>query len=80
MLGVYVSGGISGGHLNPAVTLAFSVTNKFPWKKVLPYFLGQYLGAFFASVVVYFVYWGKIKYFLRLSELWMLSFFPSSEF
>ena len=61
MMGVYLSGGISGGHLNPAVTLALAVTKKFPWRKVPAYFLGQYLGAFFASVVVYFVYWGIIS-------------------
>jgi len=58
-LGVYTSGGVSGGHINPAVTLAFAVTKKFPWRKVPFYFLGQYLGALLASVVVYFVYYGK---------------------
>ena len=62
MMGVYISGGISGGHLNPAVTLALAVTKKFPWRKVPTYFLGQYLGSFFASVVVYFVYWGMSSY------------------
>jgi glycerol uptake facilitator-like aquaporin len=61
MMGVYISGGISGGHLNPAVTLALAITKKFPWRKVPAYFIGQYLGAFFASVVVYFVYWGKCQ-------------------
>jgi aquaglyceroporin related protein len=59
MLGVYVSGGISGGHLNPAVTLAFAVTKKFPWKKVPAYFFVQYLASFLASALVYTVYYGK---------------------
>ena len=35
--GVYVAGGVSGAHLNPAVTLAFAVRRKFPWAKVGPY-------------------------------------------
>ena len=56
MMGVYVAGGISGGHLNPAVTLALAVTKKFPWRKIPAYFAGQYLGAFFATSIVYFVY------------------------
>ena len=51
--------GAEGEILNPAVTLAFAVTKKFPWKKVPAYFAGQYLGAFVASIFVYFVYWGK---------------------
>ena len=59
MLGAYVSGGISGGHLNPAVTLALAISKKFKWKKVAVYFAGQYLGAFLAATVVYAVYYGK---------------------
>ena len=56
MLGVYVSGGVSGGHLNPAVTLAMALRKKLEWKKVPVYFLAQYLGAFLGAALVYFVY------------------------
>ena len=59
MLGAYVSGGISGGHLNPAVTLALAVSKKFEWKRLPVYFAGQYLGAFLAATIVYAVYYGK---------------------
>ena len=59
MLGVYVSGGVSGGHLNPAVTLAMALRKKLEWKKVPVYFLAQYLGAFLGAALVYFVYYGK---------------------
>ncbi|KAK9250731.1 aquaporin-3 [Lipomyces tetrasporus] len=52
MLGVY-SGGASGGHLNPAVTLANCVFRKFPWRKFPIYALAQVLGAFCASGIVY---------------------------
>ncbi|HEY6510138.1 MAG TPA: MIP family channel protein [Vicinamibacterales bacterium] len=55
-MGCYVSAGVSGAHLNPAVTLASAVNRKFPWAKVLPYVAGQFAGAFVASAVVYLTY------------------------
>ncbi len=55
-MGVYVAGGVSGAHLNPAVTLALAVRRGFAWAKVIPYSLAQIAGAFAASAVVFFVY------------------------
>jgi MIP family channel proteins len=52
----YVSAGVTGAHLNPAVSLALAVHRKFPWNKVLPYSLAQLGGAFVASAVVYVTY------------------------
>jgi MIP family channel proteins len=55
-LGVYASAGVSGGHLNPAVTLALAAFRDFPWRKVVPYAVAQTLGAFLASALVFLVY------------------------
>ncbi len=55
-MGCYVSAGVTGAHLNPAVTLALAARRAFPWNKVLPYSLAQVAGAFVASVVVFVTY------------------------
>jgi MIP family channel proteins len=56
MLGVYVAGGVSGAHLNPAVTVALAVTRAFPWGKVPVFIIAQMAGAFAASAVVFLTY------------------------
>lgn len=56
MLGVYAAVGVSGAHLNPAVTLALAVHRRFPWSKLPAYCLAQLVGALVASIVVYVTY------------------------
>ena len=76
MLGMVVSGGVSGGHLNPAITVAVATIGKFPWWKVgnivhliqlflydpqVPHYLAaQYLGSLSASCLVFLVYWDAL--------------------
>jgi len=55
-MGVYVAGGVTGAHLNPAVTIALAARRNFPWSKVAPYGAAQIAGAFVASAVVYATY------------------------
>ncbi len=49
---IYALGNISGAHLNPAVSIAFAVSKKFPVKEVLPYITSQLAGALMASLVM----------------------------
>ncbi|PIK44490.1 putative aquaporin-10 [Apostichopus japonicus] len=59
--GIWTALGVSGGHVNPAVSLGLAVTGKFPMKRFLPYCLAQCSGAFVASVVCYSVYYDGVK-------------------
>ncbi len=46
---VLACGHLSGAHFNPAVTLAFAVSKRFPWKQVVPYWLTQLAAAILAA-------------------------------
>ncbi|KAF8501941.1 aquaporin [Gautieria morchelliformis] len=59
-LGVWVCGGISGGHINPAVTLSLAVFRRFPWKKVPVYMFAQLMGALCGAACVYATYFHAI--------------------
>ncbi|HZD01918.1 MAG TPA: MIP/aquaporin family protein [Actinomycetes bacterium] len=59
--GVYVAGGVTGAHINPAVTLAMAVRRSFPWSKVGPYIVAQVIGAFTAGALVYLNYGNAIS-------------------
>jgi aquaporin Z len=52
-------GAISGAHLNPAVTLAFTLRGDFPWKRVPGYIIIQLIGASLACVFLRAVF-GKV--------------------
>lgn len=62
-MALYCSMGISGGHLNPAVTFANAVFGKFPWRKTPGYMLSQFLGAFVASAVLYGIFHDQFDVF-----------------
>ena len=55
-MGVYASARISGGHLNPAVTLSLAAIGKFPWSDVPKFLAAQFLGAFLGAIVVWLAY------------------------
>lgn len=52
-MAVWVSGGVSGGHCNPSVTLALTLFRGFPLRKVPTFIFAQVSGATVASLLVY---------------------------
>ncbi len=55
-LAVYVIGGISGGHINPAITLAMAVWSDFPRRWILPYWASQLAGAMLAALCLHIMF------------------------
>ncbi len=53
---IYAVGGISGAHINPAVTLALAAIGEFSWELVPGYIAAQLAGAFLGAVIVFFHY------------------------
>jgi glycerol uptake facilitator protein len=63
VFGIWVAGGISGAHINPAISLSLAVRRQFPWAKVIPYWVAQVAGAFVGAALVYGVYNAAISDF-----------------
>jgi glycerol uptake facilitator protein len=55
-VGVFVVAGVSGAHLNPAVTLALAIAGKFDWSNVPAYVIAQMLGAALGAFLVWVQY------------------------
>ena len=49
---IYAFGDISGAHINPAVTIAFWFSGRFPGRQVMPYIVSQLIGSMFASATL----------------------------
>ncbi|KAI9256710.1 aquaporin-like protein [Sporodiniella umbellata] len=53
LLGICMAGHVSGGHLNPAITIAFAIFSGFPLRKVPVYISAQLMGAFTGAALLY---------------------------
>jgi glycerol uptake facilitator protein len=56
MVAIYTVGAVSGAHINPAITVAFAVWGRFPWRSVVPYTLSQTAGAFVAAAILFVLF------------------------
>ncbi|KAG7457897.1 hypothetical protein MATL_G00232120 [Megalops atlanticus] len=61
--GIYVSRGVSGAHLNPAVTLSLCVLGRRPWRTLPFYVFFQVLGAFLAAATIALQYYDAIMHY-----------------
>ncbi len=56
-MAIYLTAGVSGAHLNPAVTIALWLFACFEGRKVVPFIISQFAGAFCAAALVYGLYY-----------------------
>ncbi|NWH34697.1 AQP3 protein, partial [Chloropsis hardwickii] len=59
-LGVYAAGGVSGAHLNAAITITQWVLGTISWTTLVAYVVGQFLGSFMAAATVFALYYDAI--------------------
>uniref|UniRef100_UPI00398F1558 aquaporin-9-like n=1 Tax=Pristiophorus japonicus TaxID=55135 RepID=UPI00398F1558 len=60
LFGIYSSVGVSGAHLNPAVSFSLCLLGRFSWKKLPFYCVAQFLGSFCAAATAFCVYYDAI--------------------
>lgn len=53
---IYALGDISGAHINPAVSIAFTAAKKFPVKELVPFIISQLSGAAAASLTLKYLF------------------------
>jgi aquaglyceroporin related protein len=63
MLGIYLAGGVSGAHLNPAISIMLALYRGFPWARCGMYVVAQFWGAFAAAAAAYGLYRNAIMHF-----------------
>lgn len=64
-LALYAVGGVSGGHINPAMTVAFAVFRRFPARRVAPYIAAQLTGTILAAATLHALFGHALVAFER---------------
>ncbi|NXN93701.1 AQP7 protein, partial [Rhinopomastus cyanomelas] len=64
-LGIHAAGGISGAHLNAAITFTHCLLGNVPWRKFPAYLTGQFLGSFMAAATVFGLYYDALYDFSK---------------
>jgi aquaporin Z len=65
----YAIGGISGCHINPAISIAMLVAGKLSWKDTIFYIVFQCVGALLAAVILWIIASGMPEYSLAVNGL-----------
>lgn len=80
MMAIYVSGGVSGAHLNPAVTIMLWFYRGFPKRKMPEYFAAQFIAAFCAGLTAYGLYLASIReYLLTNTDVGIVNSFVTNQ-
>lgn len=69
LTGAYIAGGVSGAHLNPAVTIGLAIEGGTKWSDVPLYLASQLLGAMIGAVLAWLVYYGQFRAHLTDPEI-----------
>lgn len=68
-MAIYLTAGVSGAHLNPAVTIALWLFACFDKRKVVPFIISQIAGAFCAAALVYGLYYNLFLDFEQTNHI-----------
>jgi glycerol uptake facilitator protein len=81
-MAIYLTAGVSGAHLNPAVTIALWLFACFDGRKVVPFIISQFAGAFCAAALVYGLYYNLFLDYETTHHMvaaaWKASIWPAS--
>jgi glycerol uptake facilitator protein len=66
---IYTVGGVTGAHINPAITLGIALRKQLPWNKVVPYWVVQVAGAFVGAALVFMVYNNAINHYDQVHHI-----------
>jgi glycerol uptake facilitator protein len=66
---IYTVGGVTGAHINPAITLGAAIRKAMPWNKVPAYWAAQILGAFVGAALVFLVYNNAINHYDQVHHI-----------
>ncbi|MFB4425675.1 MIP/aquaporin family protein [Streptomyces sp. QL37] len=69
LTGAYIASGVSGAHLNPAVTIGLAIQGGTAWSDVPLYLASELLGAIIGAVLVWAVYYGQFHAHLTDPEI-----------
>ncbi|KAI2604685.1 aquaporin-like protein [Hypoxylon sp. NC1633] len=56
MFGIYLGGGVSGAHMNPAISISLSLFRGFPWRSCAIYVLVQFIASIVAGALAFGIY------------------------
>jgi glycerol uptake facilitator protein len=66
---IYTVGGVTGAHINPAITLGVALRKQLPWNKVPAYWVVQVAGCFVGAALVFLVYNNAINHYDQVNNI-----------